>query len=117
MVSYSDNPSFQISPVKLDKTYLSWSKSYLLFIKVRGLQRYITGDMKKPDVGDLEYNVWDSKNFLIMSWLINSIQPHITRTYLLFDTVAKKCNTASLTYSQVDNYTQIYELKKIHGTK
>lgn len=58
IISYSDNPSLQISLVKLDGTnYLTCSRSYLLCIKFRELQKYITGDTKKLDVGDLEYNI------------------------------------------------------------
>ncbi|TYI04186.1 hypothetical protein ES332_A10G001000v1 [Gossypium tomentosum] len=60
-----------------------------MFIKARGLQRYITGDSKKPVVNDSTYDQWDSDNSLVMSWLINSMQPRISRTYLLLDSTEK----------------------------
>ncbi|KAL3523021.1 hypothetical protein ACH5RR_015855 [Cinchona calisaya] len=60
----------------------------------------------------------ESENSLVMSWLINSMQPQIARAYLLLDTAAKIWNVASLTYSQMGNDAQIYELRnKVHGTK
>ena len=115
----SDNPSLQISPIKLDGTnYLAWSRSCLLFIKARGMQGYITGASKKPAANDDNFNQWDSENSLVMSWLINSMQPQISKTYLLLDTAVKIWNAATLTYSRVGNDAQIFEIRnKVHGIK
>lgn len=68
--------------------------------------------MKKLDVSSLQYNRWNFENFLIMSWLINFMQSHIARTYLLLNTVENIWNATSLTYSQVKNDVQIYELRR-----
>ncbi|KAK6934023.1 Retrotransposon Copia-like, N-terminal [Dillenia turbinata] len=60
-----DNPSLQISPVKLDSTnYLSWSRSCLLFIQARGLKGYVTGEKPKPAITDSTYNQWEAENSL-----------------------------------------------------
>ncbi|XP_057996496.1 uncharacterized protein LOC131175840 [Hevea brasiliensis] len=114
-----DNPSLQISPVKLDGTnYLAWSRSCLLFIQARGLQGYITKDRKKPESTSSTYSQWESENSLVMSWFINSMQPHIAHGYLLLDSVATIWSAVSQTYSQVRNDAQIYELRnKVHGMK
>jgi hypothetical protein len=114
-----DNLSLQISPVKLDgSNFLAWSGSCLSFIQVRGLQGYITGDRIRPEALDPTYNQWESENCLVMSWLINSVQPHIARGYLLLNTAAKIWSAASQTYSQMGNDTQIYDLRnKVHGMK
>lgn len=105
IVPNSDNPLLQINSVKIDRTnYLVWFRSCLLFIKTRSLQGYIIDNVKKSGISSLEYNRWDSENSLIMSWLINSMQFYITRTYLLLNTTAKRWNAVSLIYSQVDNY-------------
>ncbi|KAK6932088.1 Retrotransposon Copia-like, N-terminal [Dillenia turbinata] len=105
-----DNPSLQISRVKLDGTnYLSWSRSCLLFIQ-RGLKGYVTREKPKPTITDSTYNQWEAKNSLVMSWLINSMQPHISKGYLLFNTANKIWLVVSLTYSEVGNDAQIYEL-------
>lgn len=72
----SDNPSLQFSLIKFDGTnYLVWSRSCLLFIKARGLYGYITGTTTKPDTSSSDFTKWDSENSLVMSWLINSMQP------------------------------------------
>lgn len=46
------------------------------------------------------------------------MQPHITLPYLLLNILTKIWNAVSLTYSQVDNDAQIYEIcNKVHNTK
>ncbi|XP_073282737.1 uncharacterized protein, partial [Primulina huaijiensis] len=111
-----DNPSLQISPVKLDGTnYLAWSRSCLLFIQARGMQGYING---KITSNRADTSKWESENSLVMSWLINSIQPQLARGYLLLDTAQKIWEATAQTYSQSGNDAQIYELRrKIHETK
>ncbi|TYH94701.1 hypothetical protein ES332_A12G057400v1 [Gossypium tomentosum] len=113
-----NNPSLQISPAKLNENnYLAWLRSCLLFMKVRGLRGYITGDTRKPASNNPTFNQYDSKNSCVMAWLINSIQPHISGTYLLLDNIAKIWNATSLTYSHVGNDIQIFEIQnKVHIT-
>lgn len=50
-----NNPLSQISAVKLEGTYLTWSSSCSLLIKFRKLFGYITGEKKTPDVIDAKY--------------------------------------------------------------
>lgn len=58
-----NNPSLQISPVKLNENnYLVWLRSCLLFMKVRGLWGYITGDTRKPALNNPTFNQYYSKN-------------------------------------------------------
>nr|KJB49029.1 hypothetical protein B456_008G098500 [Gossypium raimondii] len=109
LVIPTDNPSLQISPVKLvGHNYLTWSRSCLLFIKDRGLQGYIIDKSSEPELTDSTFSQWDSTNPLVMAWLINSMQTHISKTYLLLDTVKKIWNFAALTYSRVGNDAQIF---------
>ncbi|TYG40599.1 hypothetical protein ES288_D12G105700v1 [Gossypium darwinii] len=97
LVIPTDNPSLQISPVKLDgHNYLTWSRSCLLFIK------------DQPELTDSTFSQWDSTNPLVMASFINSMQTHISKTYLLLDTVKKIWNVAALTYSRVGNDAQIF---------
>ncbi len=46
-----------------------------------------------------------------MSWLINSMQPHIAHRYLLLDSAATIWSVVFQTYSQVGNDAQVYELR------
>ncbi|GAV72597.1 UBN2_3 domain-containing protein, partial [Cephalotus follicularis] len=61
---------------------------------------------------------WESKNSLVMSWLINSMQAHITHSFLLLDSANKIWSAAAPTYSQTSNDVRVYDLKKrVHETK
>ena len=119
LAAFIDNPSLQISPLKLDGTnYLAWSRSCLLSIKARGLQGYINNGKRRPDDTNPAVHKWDSENSLIMSWLINLMQPQLARGYLLLDTAQKIWDATTQTYSQSGNDAQVYELrKKVHETK
>lgn len=98
-VPSSDNPSLQISPTKFDgQNYLAWSRYCLLFIKARVLQGYINGSKKQPEDTDPSFPQWDSENSLVMTWLLNSMQPHMFKSYLLLNTPTKIWKTLSLTY-------------------
>ncbi|KAJ7951046.1 Retrovirus-related Pol polyprotein from transposon TNT 1-94 [Quillaja saponaria] len=115
----NDNPSLQISPMKFDgNNFLAWSRSCLLFIQARGLYGYVIGSKRKPADGDPLLESWISENSLVMSWLINSMQPQISRGYLLLDSADKMWTALCQTYSQVGNDIQVFELrKKLHETK
>ena len=89
-----------------------------MFIKAKGLQGYINVEEKKPNPSNATYSKWDSENSLVVALFINSIQPQIARTYLLLDTATKIWDATTLTYSQVGNDAQTFEIRnKVHGTK
>ena len=103
-IAFNDNPSLQISPVKLDATnYLAWLRSCLLSIQATWLQGYINNGKRRPDDINSAVHKWDSENSLIMSWLINSMQPQLARGYLFLDTAQKIWDATTQTYSQSGN--------------
>jgi hypothetical protein len=71
------------------------------------LSRYITGGKGKPTANDQLFSQSESENFLVMPWLKS-----IARGYLLLDSASKIRNAPRLTYSQLDNDAQIFELTK-----
>ena len=90
----------------------------MLSIQAKGLQGYINNGKRRPDDTNPAVHKWDSENSLIMSWLINSMQPQLARGYLLLDTAQKIWDATTQTYSQSGNDAQVYELrKKVHETK
>ncbi|KAF7833046.1 ankyrin repeat domain-containing protein 2b [Senna tora] len=79
---------------------------------------YIIGETKPPAIIEAFYAQWDSENSLVVSWLINTMQFHISKQYLLLDTAEKIWTSAKRSYSSKGNDAQIYEIKtKIHGLK
>ncbi|GAV56478.1 UBN2_3 domain-containing protein [Cephalotus follicularis] len=85
--SFGEGSSLQITSHKLNgKKFLQWSQSVLLVIRGRGKIRYITGKFQQPDVNNPTYENWDLNNSIVMAWLINSMESHISRTYLFIRT-------------------------------
>ncbi|KAA8531126.1 hypothetical protein F0562_005835 [Nyssa sinensis] len=94
------NPTLHISQVKLDgNNYLSWSRACLLSIDA-GLYDYVTGTLKEPTSIDPTVRQWWLINSLVMLWLLNSMQPHISRGFLFLKTAYEIWTVAVQTYSQ-----------------
>ena len=71
------------------------------------MYRYITGGKGKLTANDQFFSQCESENFLVMPWLES-----IACGYLLLDSASKIQNTSRITYSQLDNDAQIFELTK-----
>lgn len=86
-----DNPSAQITTVKLDETnYLERSQSAMMYIGGWGKLGYINGCIVEPSSSNTQtYEKWEFANMTIMSWLLHSMQPHMS-TYFLFLRTAKE---------------------------
>ena len=55
---------------------------------------------------------WELENSLVMVWLINSIVPSVAQGMSFFESAQKIWEAAVQTYSQQDNTTQAFELKR-----
>lgn len=47
---------------------------------------YLTKDIKKPNMEDSTYNIWDAENSIIMMWLVNSLADEVSVNYLYYST-------------------------------
>ena len=52
-----------------------------LFIREKGKFGYLTSAISQPKPKDSYYETWEAENSMIMSWLINSMEPEIGKTY------------------------------------
>ncbi|KAL3520401.1 hypothetical protein ACH5RR_018550 [Cinchona calisaya] len=104
--------SFQLTSHKLDgRNYLEWAQSVKLAIDGRGKLGHLTGEVKKPEVGDPWMSAWQSENSLISAWLINSMEPTIGKPYFSLPNARDIWEVLRETYSDVENFSQIFELK------
>ncbi|KAH7569821.1 hypothetical protein JRO89_XS05G0004100 [Xanthoceras sorbifolium] len=59
-----------------------------------------------------------TENSMVMLWLINSMEADICQGYIFFSTASDLWEAVNLTYSNMGNDAQLYELKcKVHDTK
>lgn len=69
--------------------------------------------MKEP-----KFETWDIENYVEMSWLLNSKEPRIKKTYIVPPTAKEIWVAVNKTYSKVGLVTQIFQIKRqIYITK
>ncbi|XP_010247565.1 PREDICTED: uncharacterized protein LOC104590549 [Nelumbo nucifera] len=76
----------------------------------RGKLGYVTRD-KRTSKEDISHPKWVQEIYLVMTWLCNSILPHISQNYLWTKTAKEIWDSMKETYSQPLNVARAYELK------
>ncbi|KAG8501502.1 hypothetical protein CXB51_003813 [Gossypium anomalum] len=82
-----------------------------MVIRGRGKLGYINGEIPRPTTADPTYATWELNNSIVMAWLINSMEGHISRTYLFFKTVKDMWDAVKENYSDLGNASQVFEIK------
>ncbi|KAK3031786.1 hypothetical protein RJ639_036938, partial [Escallonia herrerae] len=67
---------------------------------------YITGEIQHPALGDSTYANWELNNSIVMAWLINSMESHISRTYLFLRTAKAIWDAVNKNYFDLENASQ-----------
>ena len=67
--------------------------------------------MKQPVAGDPNLKRWRSENSLVIAWLINSMEPAIGKPHLFLPTAKDVWDAVQDMYSDIENFSQIFELK------
>lgn len=79
------------SGLKLNElNYPFWSKILETHIASRGKKWFLMGNVKEPSEGSAEFEMWKTRNAIVKEWLINSVEPIITRFFIHLRT-AKEC--------------------------
>lgn len=52
----------------------------------QGKLGHLTGEMRKPELGDTKMNAWRLENFIVIAWLLNSMDLIIGNSYLFLPT-------------------------------
>ena len=85
-------------------------------MKGKGKVGYLTGGVSKPDPEAANYEAWDAENSIVMDWLINSMEPKIGRTYLLYKKVKEVWDAVQSLYSNMENTSQCFEVQSVLRT-
>ncbi|GAV67939.1 UBN2_3 domain-containing protein, partial [Cephalotus follicularis] len=90
--------------------YLSWSKACMLSVRATKLVGYLTESAPRPTVGNDEKCLCEDA--LVMSWLLNSIEPALSPQYMMMDSAKDIWDAIAQQFSQENNYAQAYEISK-----
>ena len=110
--------SIHIMTHKLNGTnFVRWAQPFKFFIRGRRKMGWLDGSKKAP-AGDLGYETWQADNSMVLAWLINSMEAEVSQNFILCDTAKQLWDTINLMYSNLNNDSQPYDLRrKVHQTK
>ncbi|VVA22856.1 PREDICTED: UBN2_3 domain-containing [Prunus dulcis] len=72
------NSTMKLSSILLNGlNYVAWSRAVTLSLGGKAKFGHINGKAKQPKSNDPKFDDWESTNRMVMSWLINSMEPEI----------------------------------------
>ena len=108
-----ESPSIQITSHHLnDDNFLCWAQSVKFFIRGKSKMGLLDGSRKPVLLGDAGYPIWDAENSMLMSWLVNSMEPEISQGYIFYSTAKDIWDAVNLTYSNQGNDSKLDELNE-----
>ncbi|KAA3466546.1 Cysteine-rich RLK (RECEPTOR-like protein kinase) 8 [Gossypium australe] len=113
----SDSSGLNITCHRVNgNNFLEWSQSVKIFLLGRDRLGYVTGEIKQPAVPDIGFARWMRDNGQVMTWLLNSMTPSISRNFLLYNTAAEIWSAVRETYSINDNIAELYHVENQAAT-
>lgn len=91
--------------------FLPWSRAVELFIVGRGKKEYLSEKTPIPAETDEKFHTWEAENSMIMSWLLSSMTPEVSNTFMLYPTAAAIWKATKEMYAKTDNISELYELE------
>jgi gag-polypeptide of LTR copia-type len=79
---YDANPALNLITELLNSNnYLSWSETVLLALGAKSLLNHITDSQNSSIETDPYYNQWIATNKFVRLWVLNSMEPSISRLF------------------------------------
>lgn len=112
-LSLNADPGIVLGTCKLegDQNYNTWSKAILNALKAKNKKGFILGTIKEPKSESLEGENWGPVNYMIMSWIFNSIDTKLQSSITFPGTAKELWDDLKYTYSR-GNELQEYQLRK-----
>jgi gag-polypeptide of LTR copia-type len=118
-VYYDANPALKLTTEMLNgNNYLSWSESVLLALGAKSLLNHITDHQNSPIKTDPYYNQWIATDKLVRLWVLNSMEPPISRLFFSSNSAFDLWQTVKDMFGQQNNFDRIFQLKReLYQTK
>ncbi|GAU20316.1 hypothetical protein TSUD_337970 [Trifolium subterraneum] len=86
----NENPALVlVTPLLNGGNYHSWSRSMTVALRSKNKIHFLNGTLPRPMDEDRDSLAWDRCNTMLMSWLINSVEPEIARSVLWMDNASE----------------------------
>ena len=115
----NENPgAVLVTPLLSGNNYHSWSRSMQVALRSKHKLHFINGALPRPFDDDHDSIAWDRCNTMIMSWLINFVEPEISQSILRMESALDIWNKLKERFYQGDIFRisdlqeEIYTLKQ-----
>ncbi|RDX64657.1 hypothetical protein CR513_56768, partial [Mucuna pruriens] len=92
-----------------DRNYLQWTQYIRTTLKGYKKLSHIEGN--DPPRDDPKFEAWDDEDYLIMTWLWNSMTLEISQNYMFYSSICEIWENLIETYSMKKDSTARYDIK------
>ncbi|KAM1294032.1 hypothetical protein ACFX13_014435 [Malus domestica] len=113
MIHGEINPNQRLCLVLLNVfNYLPWSRAVSLALGGRSKLGYVNGTIKPPESTSLSFDAWHSNDQLVMSWILNSMEPKLSELFSYSGSSHLLWESVKEMYGSQNNAARVFELKK-----
>ncbi|KAM2081357.1 hypothetical protein ACFX1T_035002 [Malus domestica] len=106
------NPNLRLCSVLLNEfNYLPWSHIIFLALGGRSKLGYANGSIKAPKPSFTSYVAWHANDQLVMSWILNSIEPKLFELFSYSEFSHVLWESIKEMYGSQNNAARIFQLK------
>lgn len=107
------NPNLRLTSVLLNEyNYFSWSRAISLALGGKSKLGHINGSVQPPEQLTPTYEVWLAKDLLVMSWLLNSMEPAISDIFSFSESALDLWKAVEEMYGNQNNAARVFQLQK-----
>ncbi|XP_070667499.1 uncharacterized protein [Malus domestica] len=108
-----NNPNQRLCSVLLNEfNYPPWSRAVSLALGGRSKLGFINGSSKPLESTSPTYDAWHTIDQLVMSWLLNSMEPKLSKLFSYSESSFLLWESIKDMYGSQNNSVRIFQLKK-----
>uniref|UniRef100_A0A199UBA2 Retrotransposon Copia-like N-terminal domain-containing protein n=1 Tax=Manihot esculenta TaxID=3983 RepID=A0A199UBA2_MANES len=82
----------------------------------RNKARYLTREAKKPPREDPSYAIWVTKNYIVKSWLIDSMDPLLMQQFIRLSTAKEIWEAVEIDHRMTSQEETVEGVVQLHST-
>lgn len=111
--TFDTNPNQRLSSVLLNEfNFLPWSRAITLALGGRSKLSFINEKNNRPVSSSSDFDAWLSQDQLVMSWLLNSMEPKIAEIFSYSESSSHLWKAVTDMYGNMNNAARVFQLKK-----
>nr|KYP46171.1 hypothetical protein KK1_032275 [Cajanus cajan] len=111
-IAPGENPSMAlVSPLLTVKNYHSWSRGMKRSLISKNKFKFVNGSLPMPHAFDPSFDAWERCNNLVLSWILNSVEPTISQSIVYIEVAVVAWKLLKDRFSQADR-VRVFELQE-----